>query len=243
MAISQSTKPEVTLVGVPHKSCRVCGMTPLTTTPALARHYMWLCPTCHRSIAAANWRRDVYKSRGKSRENNLKRAVSRDYAKESRQRRARLDEGERVRNRARNKLYKAVMAGRVVRQPCERCGNHESHAHHSDYTKPLSVIWLCRRCHANEHHPLDATAAELSGLLMYSLARVSERPRRSDGLKGRRPRVEYERRRRQQRYDAGICRRCPSQRLQARKLCAGCTEKVRSYYRRRKLDVVMEIGG
>lgn len=37
-----------------------------------------------------------------------------------------------------------------LRRPfyCKRCGDpHRPFAHHDDYTKPLEVRWLCRRCH------------------------------------------------------------------------------------------------
>ena len=35
----------------------------------------------------------------------------------------------------------------ISRGPCQRCGNTKSEAHHEDYTKPLEIMWLCRRCH------------------------------------------------------------------------------------------------
>jgi hypothetical protein len=44
----------------------------------------------------------------------------------------------------------AVRAGRLVRQPCEKCGA-KAHAHHDDYSKPLDVRWLCPK-HHTEHH-------------------------------------------------------------------------------------------
>lgn len=35
---------------------------------------------------------------------------------------------------------------------CEKCKNDcTPQAHHHDYTKPLEVVWLCRKCHAKEH--------------------------------------------------------------------------------------------
>jgi hypothetical protein len=49
--------------------------------------------------------------------------------------------------RARNKVNNEVRAGRIIKKPCESCGNPKSQAHHTDYRKPLSIIWLCRKHH------------------------------------------------------------------------------------------------
>ena len=45
----------------------------------------------------------------------------------------------------------AIRDGRLVRQPCEQCGEPKTDAHHDDYGQPLNVRWLCRKCHAQEH--------------------------------------------------------------------------------------------
>lgn len=45
----------------------------------------------------------------------------------------------------------AVRAGRLVRAPCEQCGDARSQGHHDDYSKPLDVRWLCFSCHRKEH--------------------------------------------------------------------------------------------
>lgn len=52
---------------------------------------------------------------------------------------------------ARRKVRHEIEAGRMARQPCERCGVARAHAHHDDYSKPLDVRWLCRK-HHDEHH-------------------------------------------------------------------------------------------
>jgi len=53
--------------------------------------------------------------------------------------------------KARNQVSQAIATGRLLRMPCETCGEHKSEAHHDDYSKPLSVRWLCKK-HHNEHH-------------------------------------------------------------------------------------------
>lgn len=57
----------------------------------------------------------------------------------------------RHKNNAQQKLRHAVKIGKIVKTACEKCGNQKSEGHHDDYSKPLSVRWLCRSCHANEH--------------------------------------------------------------------------------------------
>jgi len=52
---------------------------------------------------------------------------------------------------AHNAVNHAISSGRMVRQPCERCGAEKVHAHHDDYSKPLEVRWLCSACHGIEH--------------------------------------------------------------------------------------------
>jgi ribosomal protein S27AE len=52
---------------------------------------------------------------------------------------------------ARQAVLIALRAGRLVKQPCERCGEVKVQAHHDDYTRQLDVRWLCQPCHI-EHH-------------------------------------------------------------------------------------------
>lgn len=53
--------------------------------------------------------------------------------------------------RAGGMVHRAVKRGMLSRQPCEKCGRSDTHAHHDDYDKPLDVRWLCPPCHAAHH--------------------------------------------------------------------------------------------
>lgn len=48
---------------------------------------------------------------------------------------------------ARKRLKYAVSAGNIKREPCVICGKTEVEGHHTDYSKPLQVIWLCTMHH------------------------------------------------------------------------------------------------
>jgi hypothetical protein len=48
-------------------------------------------------------------------------------------------------------LNNAIVSGRVVRPDTCSCGSPNPQGHHSDYSKPLMVSWLCAKCHAREH--------------------------------------------------------------------------------------------
>lgn len=64
---------------------------------------------------------------------------------------AKLDAG-RFREAARRIATKAKRNGTIVRKPCEHCGSNENmNMHHEDYSRPLEVIWLCRKCHLKVH--------------------------------------------------------------------------------------------
>lgn len=55
------------------------------------------------------------------------------------------------RNVAHTSVARAIRNGSLVRQPCVRCGEEKSLAHHEDYDKPLEVVWLCQPCHKQRH--------------------------------------------------------------------------------------------
>lgn len=57
--------------------------------------------------------------------------------------------------RARRLVKRAIKSGALIKKPCVRCGNKKVEAHHTDYSKPLDVVWLCRPHHLEEHRRKD----------------------------------------------------------------------------------------
>lgn len=52
-----------------------------------------------------------------------------------------------------NALYKEEL---TRPDKCSRCLKEcKAEAHHTDYTKPLDVVWLCRSCHGREHRKYE----------------------------------------------------------------------------------------
>lgn len=51
---------------------------------------------------------------------------------------------------ARNVLYAAVRDKKLLPQPCFVCGD-KAEAHHTDYSRPLDVVWLCDQHHKQVH--------------------------------------------------------------------------------------------
>lgn len=44
-----------------------------------------------------------------------------------------------------------IRRGKLKRRPCVVCGSEFSESHHEDYSKPLAVVWLCRKHHMDRH--------------------------------------------------------------------------------------------
>lgn len=45
----------------------------------------------------------------------------------------------------------AIRSGLLTRQSCGICGAYKTEAHHEDYSKPLDVVWLCKKHHMARH--------------------------------------------------------------------------------------------
>ena len=51
----------------------------------------------------------------------------------------------------RAKVRIAVKTGKLTRKPCVKCGAAKVEAHHADYSKPLDVMWMCKKHHMALH--------------------------------------------------------------------------------------------
>lgn len=56
-----------------------------------------------------------------------------------------------AKRRAHMIVESALEIGKLSKFPCKKCGAINTDAHHEDYSKPLEVIWLCRKHHAERH--------------------------------------------------------------------------------------------
>ena len=62
----------------------------------------------------------------------------------------------RLKRKAHQAVGYAIASKKMIRQPCEKCGTNENVvAHHEDYTKPLDVVWLCKKHHRERHLEID----------------------------------------------------------------------------------------
>lgn len=62
---------------------------------------------------------------------------------------------------ARNKLGNAIRDGKIKRQPCIYYKTIKSQGHHTDYSKPLEVVWCCFKCHREREHGQVVTSTFL----------------------------------------------------------------------------------
>lgn len=113
--------------------------------PMMGDGHLGKCKECTRKDVRENYdkRRDQYLAYERNRSRTPERRAALRLSQEK------WTEHERARYRLRN----AVTRGKLVRPgACQECGAEgKVDGHHPDYTKPLDVMWLCRRCHMKRH--------------------------------------------------------------------------------------------
>ncbi|WP_244185063.1 hypothetical protein [Proteus genomosp. 6] len=58
-----------------------------------------------------------------------------------------------IKRKAHNIVSNALRSGKLVRpEKCQQCSsNQKIFAHHTDYSQPLLIMWLCDSCHKDWH--------------------------------------------------------------------------------------------
>lgn len=56
---------------------------------------------------------------------------------------------------ARKILNIKIKKGEIIREKCKYCKSKITHGHHTDYSDPLKVVWLCKFHHNKEHKSLN----------------------------------------------------------------------------------------
>ncbi len=56
-----------------------------------------------------------------------------------------------TRKQARSIYLEALRKKKLVRKPCEVCGEIKTDGHHPNYDYPLEIMWLCRKHHREWH--------------------------------------------------------------------------------------------
>ena len=147
------------------KTCRRCGEQKPPSAFHLDPHgrdgLHAVCRPCRRSqeIARYQTEAELHKARSRawSAKNRQRRAdYQREWSAANREKKLRYAAAWKARNPgfdkigspARAKVRWAVKRGDLVKAAaCQWCAGQPVEAAHSDYTKPLQVLWLCRPCH------------------------------------------------------------------------------------------------
>jgi len=82
-------------------------------------------------------------------------------------------EKQKMHHQVHKKVRRAIDAGKLVREPCEVCGNTKSEGHHEDYSKPLDVVWLCRKHHVAAHTRCKFTNEIILGIASSKMTEVA----------------------------------------------------------------------
>jgi hypothetical protein len=134
------------------KTCRTCNASqPLSeyyTHKNMADGHLNICKACVRSRVKTHRKK-----------NDSVREYDRWRYQSNPERKKKADQvakNWRVKNpekyRAHYIVSNAIRDKKMQKQPCVICGDSKSHAHHEDYAKPLSVVWLCAKHHQRHHN-------------------------------------------------------------------------------------------
>jgi hypothetical protein len=87
----------------------------------------------------------------RSRSSRLCRECHAAYMRGHRRRYRELSPEARAKDKARSYAGVCLRRGSIMRGNCIDCGSADAQMHHSDYSKPAEITWLCRGCHLAHH--------------------------------------------------------------------------------------------
>jgi len=146
------------------KKCFKCGQEkPLDMFykhPKMIDGHVNKCKECNKKDVSENYRKriDQYKDYDQTRNQKRKEYIKENSKKNKRTKETIFNYSKKWQNV--NKLKRAshiilgngIRDGKIKKGVCQICGTSKNiQAHHYDYTKPLSVIWLCTEHHAKIH--------------------------------------------------------------------------------------------
>ena len=148
------------------KTCFKCGIDqPLTEFykhKAMADGHLNKCKTCTKKDTKDNIKKnpEYYREYDRQRANlphrveaRLKYSQTEEGMEAARKAKAKWSETNVIKRSAQIILGNAVRDGKITKPSnCSECGKSgRIHGHHDDYAFPLSVRWLCPKCHTTWH--------------------------------------------------------------------------------------------
>ena len=115
--------------------------------PQMSDGHLGKCKECAKVDSRGNYKQEIVAKKAyekKRTQDPHRKAKKLEYQRTRRKNRP-------ERNKAYMAVSRAVKNGKLVKMSCRDCGDKKVEAHHSDYSKPLDVAWLCFACHRREH--------------------------------------------------------------------------------------------
>lgn len=127
------------------KLCRKCK----NEIKILTRYSRSICLDCLRKSWREQYRKTYNSINEKERNKKRKDWQKLWYIKIGNDRKKNLKV--RLKYLAQQEANRVIKKGELKKGKCKLCKSIKVEVHHEDYTKPLKVIWLCRKCHSFIH--------------------------------------------------------------------------------------------
>lgn len=131
------------------RKCKVCNVI-LNSENTYKRPAALLCKKHYNEYNLQRLRKNGYKA---MKEYDSKRNKTPERKKQFRETAKKMSLKYPEKQRARLLTAYAVRIGTLIKKPCIICGELKVEAHHEDYTKPMEIIWFCRKHHSIHHYP------------------------------------------------------------------------------------------